>query len=285
MIKVIFQFASPTILLLISLSSVPKSTRDTARAGANEQAKAPGPAPVWLAGRTQCCPGRKATIAPVPLHPVVEVLAAAGDRVEKEQVLVKLDDDEPQADVRNKKALADSAKVALEEADRYLIKAEEMYKQGVYPETRYFAARTSAHKAKHDEQAAVAAWESAMAELEHYEVVAPIDGIISWLDVHLGMVSRPGTTVWGEILDLSEIDVRCEVSLDMADQIKVGQDALVQRLKKNVTPFPAKVVVVGITVDEKTGLVTVVARVPNPDAVLRCGEPVQICFPEPGKEK
>jgi RND family efflux transporter MFP subunit len=285
MIKVILQLVSPTILLVISLANVPKSAPDTSRAAANVQARAAGPGPVWLTGRTQCCPGRKASIAPVPLHPVVEVLVAAGDRVKKEQVLVKLDDDEPQADVRNKKALADSAKVALDEADRYLLKAEEMYKQGVYPEARYFAARTGAQKAKHDEQAAVAAWESAKAELEHYEVVAPIAGIISWLDVHPGTVSRPGTTVWGEILDLSEIDVRCEVSLDMVDQIKVGQDALVQRLKKNVTPYTAKVVVVGITVDEKTGLVTVVARVPNPDAVLRCGEPVQICFPEPRNDK
>ena len=32
------------------------------------------------------------------------------------------------------------------------------------------------------------------------------------------MVSRPGTTVWGEILDLSEIDVRCELTAEQADQ-------------------------------------------------------------------
>ena len=48
--------------------------------------------------------------------------------------------------------------------------------------------------------------EASRAELEHYTVTAPIDGVVSWLDVHPGTVSRPGTTVWGEILDLSELE-------------------------------------------------------------------------------
>jgi membrane fusion protein, multidrug efflux system len=285
MIKVGFQIALVAILLFFSVPCVPSSAPEFPRENNNEQTKASQPSPVWVAGRTQCCPGRKATIAPVPLHPVVEVLVAAGDRVKKDKVLVKLDDDEPQADVRNKKAVADSAKVALEEAERYLKKAEQMFADGVYPEARYFAARTAALKASHDEHAAVAAWEGSKAELEHYEVTAQIDGVISWLDVYLGMVSRPGTTVWGEIMDLSEIDVRCEVSLELADRIKVGQEAQVRQTRKTGVQLTGKVVVVGITVDAATGLVSVVARVPNAESILRCGEAVQISFAEGGKDK
>src|SRR4051812_41964593 len=85
----------------------------------------PAEAPVLEAeGRTQCVPGRKAIIAPVPLHPVEEVLVAPGDRVNKGQVLVKLDDDEPKADVRSKKAQLESAAVTREEAVRALAVAE-----------------------------------------------------------------------------------------------------------------------------------------------------------------
>jgi multidrug efflux pump subunit AcrA (membrane-fusion protein) len=43
-------------------------------------------------GRTESAPGRKGMIAPVPLHPVVEVLVSPGDPVRKGQALVKLDD-------------------------------------------------------------------------------------------------------------------------------------------------------------------------------------------------
>ena len=61
-------------------------------------------------------------------------------------------------------------------------------------------------------QAAKAAIDGNKAELEHFTVLAPIDGAINWLDVYLGTVSRPGTTLWGELLDLSEMDARCDLS-------------------------------------------------------------------------
>src|SRR6476646_8503241 len=57
-----------------------------------------------VTGKTQPAPGRLAVIAPVVLHPVVEVKVAPGDRVKKDQLLIKLDDDEPRADVRAKQA-------------------------------------------------------------------------------------------------------------------------------------------------------------------------------------
>jgi RND family efflux transporter MFP subunit len=284
MIKLSFQFALVTFFLFFFAPCVPSSTLESARDNHDQTQAAQAP-PVWVVGRTQCSPGRKATIAPVPLHPVVEVLVVPGDRVKKDKVLVKLDDDEPQADVRNKKALADSAKVVLEEAVRYLKKSEEMFKDGVCPEARYFAARTAALKADLDERAAVAAWESSKAELEHYEVTASIDGVVSWLEVYPGMVSRPGTTVWGEILDLSEIDIRCDVTLEQADRIKAGQDAQVRQTRKTGVQLTGKVVMVGITVDAATGLVPVTARVPNSEGILRCGEPVQISFSEGSKDK
>jgi multidrug efflux pump subunit AcrA (membrane-fusion protein) len=69
-------------------------------------------------GKTRPAPGRQALIAPAVLHPVTEVKVKSGDRVKKGQVLVKLDDDEPQADVRAKKATVESSRVTLEETRR-----------------------------------------------------------------------------------------------------------------------------------------------------------------------
>jgi membrane fusion protein, multidrug efflux system len=278
-------FAIVTLFVLLSVSKVPSSSPRVAREVNEPQPNAPGAGAFWVAARTQCVPGRKCIIAPVPLHPVVEVKVAAGDKVKKDQVLVKLDDDEPQADVRQKKALLESAKVVLQEADRYLAKAQEMYKGGALPEAKFFAAQTAAHKAAHDERAAVAAVEGAVAELEHYEVQAMIDGVVSWLDVHLGTVSRPGTTVWGEILDLNEIDVKCDVTPEQADRVAIGQYVEVRQTKKNGAAMTGKVVTVGIAVSAQTGLVPVLVRVPNPQGVLRCGEAVQAGFSENGKAK
>lgn len=229
-------------------------------------------------GRTQCVPGRKAIIAPVPLHPVVEVSVAPGDRVKKGQALVKIDDDEAQADVRAKQAALDNAEAALKEARRHLAATEKLCCTGAMPEQRCHEIRTAAIKAEGDERAAKASLEAAKAELEHYVVEAAIDGVVSWLDVNLGMVSRPGTTVWGEILDLSEIDVRCELTPDQADQVAIGQAAEVWNNAKKTLLGKARVVFVGIAADKTTGLVPVVARLANPEGRLRSEIPVQVRF-------
>ena len=137
-----------------------------------------------VTGRTQCILTKKFIIAPVPLHPVTEVLVEPGSRVKKGQALVKLDDDEPKADVRMKEAVLENTQIALKEARRYLEQSEKAYHHGALREQRYHEARVGALKAEGDERAAKAALDSAKAELEHYEVQAEIEGVDSWLEVH-----------------------------------------------------------------------------------------------------
>jgi multidrug resistance efflux pump len=288
-----------------------------------------GNVPLEAKGKTQPAPGRSATIAPVVLHDVVEVKVAPGDRVKKEQVLVKLDDDEPQADVRARKAALaemkaslerlkaqpreeersearatlESAEVSAEEARHVLERLEPLYQKGASPEWRVHEARNLMKRAEADRRAAKARLdrllrqpitqeiaeaearvataqanlESAVAELEHYTVTAPIDGVISWLEVNLGTVSRPGTSVWGEILDLTELDVRCDLPPRDADRLSVGQAAEVCQEGRKET-WTGKVVYVGVAADARTGLIPVLIRLKNPDERLRCRVEVQVRF-------
>jgi RND family efflux transporter MFP subunit len=226
-------------------------------------------------GHTQCVPGRSATIAPVVLHPVEEVKVAPGDRVKKGQILVRIDDDEPKADLRNKEALLDSVRVTANANRLYAQRLEAIHV--AVAEQRLYDARAVATKAEHDEKAAQAAVDSAKAELEHYTVTAPIDGVVSWLKVNVGTVSRPGTSVWGEILDLSEIDVRCDLTPEQADRVTVGQPAEV-RANGHSERWAGKVVSVGIAADAATGTVPVVVRVADAKERLRCRVPVTVRF-------
>jgi multidrug resistance efflux pump len=273
-------------------------------------------------GKTQPAPGRKALIAPVPLHGVVQVLVKPGDRVKKEQLLVKLDDDEPQAELRAKKAnlaemkaslarlqaqpreeeraevraLRESAQLSTKWARELLVRMKPAHSKGAVPEVKLLEAQSALLKSAADERAAIARWQQvlkrpikleiaemqakvnaaqaavdvAKAELEHYTVTAPIDGVVSWLDVYPGTVSRPGTTIWGEILDLSEIEVRCELTARQADQISVGDKATVLLDGRAGAPWPAQVVFVGVAADPKSGRVPVRVKVANPRGRLRC---------------
>jgi membrane fusion protein (multidrug efflux system) len=236
-------------------------------------------AAVWsglVPGKTQPVPGGRAIIAPVPLHPVVEVRVKPGDRVKKGQVLVKLDDDEAQADVRTKQAALESATIALREARRSLASCENS--SGALPEVKLYEARVGALKAEQDEKCARAALESSQAELEHFTVVAPLDGVVSRLDVNLGTVSLPGRAVWGEILDLSEIDVRCDLAPDQADAVAVGQTVAVSREGYADERWHGQVAFVGVAADPDTGRIPVLVRLPNAEGRFRAGVPVSVRF-------
>jgi RND family efflux transporter MFP subunit len=259
-------------LLLAALAGCDPTPPSPPSPGADKSA--PG-APLTATGRTQCVPARRGVIAPVVLHPVIEVLAGPGDRVRKGQALVRLDADEPEADVRARKAALEGAHVALEEAKRTLEAVEKGRPGGGVSEATFRSARAAVQKAEADVRAAEAALASAEAELEHYVVGAPIDGVVSWLDVSVGTVSRPGTTVWGEVIDLGEIDVRCELPPADADRVAVGQTA-------GVEGAAGKVVFVGLEADRASGAVPVLVRLPNGNGRFRCGVPTQVRFPEAG---
>jgi HlyD family secretion protein len=260
--------------------AAPQFSSPGPKAGPATPPKAAGPAacavgPLEVTGLTQCAAGRRGIIAPVPLHPVIDVKVVPGERVRKGQLLVVLDDDEPRADVRLKEALLDSAQHAAKEARRFLAKAESVTE--ILPEQRLFDARLAVCKAQADERAAQAAVDSAKAELEHYRVAAVLDGVVSSLDVYPGVVARPGTTVWGEIVDLRELDVRCELTPADADHIAVGQKVEI-RSAGGSEGAAGSITFIGPVADAKSGRIPVLVHFVNSHEHLRCGVPVSVRF-------
>jgi len=248
--------------------------------------------------------------------------------VKKGQVLVRIDDDEPRADVRAKEAaLAElkaglarlrahpreeeraelraalqSAQISASEARHALRRIEPGYQSGAISEARYHETKAALLRQEADEQVAIArlqqllkkpikeefaemeakvagaqaSLETARAELEHYTVVAPIDGVVAWLEVSPGTVSRPGTTVWGEILDLREIDVLCPMTPGQAAVVTVGQAARVLGPGNKPGPWDARVVSVGVAADPRTGRIPVRVRVREAGEQLPCYVEVKV---------
>ena len=133
-----------------------------------------------VTGKTQPAPGKAAKIAPVVLHPVEEVLVTVGDKVKKDQVLVKIDQDEPLADMRARKAAVaemeasvarlkaeprehdieeaeasvETYRVASRAAKQLLDRLEPAWAKGAIPEQRYHDAKADADRAEADYKAA-----------------------------------------------------------------------------------------------------------------------------------
>ncbi len=238
---------------------------------------APG-APMEVPGRTRCMLSRRGIIAAAVLRPVVEVLVGPGERVTKGQVLIKLYDLEAQAKVRAREKELKSIEAKARYSRRNLDLAENSRTTGALPERAYNELRATALSNEAQVQAAEAELSLAQSELKLYTVTAPIDGEIAWLDVSPGTVSWPGSLIWGEIVDLRELDIRCELPPAQAEQIAVGQPADVWLDGKPEAAGTGKVVLIGKVADRNSGLVPVVVRVANAQERLRAEVAVKVRF-------
>lgn len=235
-------------------------------------------------GHTRCILSRRGIIASAILRPVVEVLASPGDRVKKGQALIKLFDLEPQAKVRARENELKSIEEKARYSRRNLDLADNPRGTGALPPSVYNDIRATALSNEALVLAAQAELALAQSELKLYTVSASIDGEIAWLDVSPGTVTWPGAMIWGEIVDLRELDVRCELTPAQADPIALGQSADVWLNGKPELVTTGKVVLVGKAADRGTGLVPVVVRVANPSERLRADVAVKVRFQrEPGR--
>ncbi|MBY0523622.1 MAG: efflux RND transporter periplasmic adaptor subunit [Gemmataceae bacterium] len=235
-------------------------------------------------GRTQCIPSRRGVIATTLLQPVTEVLVSPGERVKKGQVLIKLDDGDLRADLQSKKAALALVQVFLREHRRLLKEMERLFRDGALSEQRVHESRTNVAKSEADELVAAAAVEVSRNALDGSELKAPTDGVISWMAVSPGSIVRPGAGDWGEILDLRELDVRCDLTPAQADQLQRGQAAEVRLTAKTGRVGTGKIAWIGIAADRTTGLVPVVVRLANPGERLRAEVPVHVRFIAPSGE-
>ena len=221
---------------------------------------------------------RRGIIAAAILRPVVEVLVGPGDRVTKGQVLVKLFDLEAQAKLRAREKELRSIEAKAQYTRRNLELAEKGRQLGALPENTYNEIRAVALSNEAQMRAAEAELNLAESELKLYTVTASIDGEVAWLDVSPGTVTWPGTLIWGEIVDLRELDVRCELPPLQAEQIAVGQSVEVWLAGKTEPAGMGKVALVGKVADRNSGLIPVVVRAANPQERLFAEVAVKVRF-------
>jgi RND family efflux transporter MFP subunit len=227
---------------------------------------------------------RRGIIAAAILRPVVEVLVEPGDQVKKGQPLIKLYDLEAQAKVRVREQDLKSIQAKSLYSHRNLDLADNSRGTGAIPQRSMNDLRATASSNEALVTAAEAELAQAQAELHLYTVRAAIDGEIAWLDVSPGTVSWPGAMTWGELVDLRELDVRCDLAPVQAEQVAVSQPAEILLEGKAEPAGTGKIVFIGKEAERNNGLVPVVIRIANPNQRLRAEVAVKVRFqPDKGK--
>jgi HlyD family secretion protein len=249
----------------------------------------PGRGPIV---QTISAPGKveaveEADIASQLVGRVIAVRVKEGDAVKKGDVLVRLDPTEARARLDSALARIDRLRFAIEQAEKDVEKANrdanqsnKLASRGFNTPTELADARTALAKAqaglamsRHELVESVAMRKTAEQELIRCEILAPIDGVVSGLNVDVGEVVIAGTTnLPGSVLmtvsDLSRMRVRADVDETDIPLVRRGQPAQVFLQADPLRPVAGTVAMIaakGKTKDEVVNFETLIAIGPGAD--------------------
>ncbi|MFO0891886.1 MAG: efflux RND transporter periplasmic adaptor subunit [Isosphaeraceae bacterium] len=205
-------------------------------------------------------PLEEAKIGSQILGRVVAVNVKEGDAVKADTVLVKLDDTDSRARLATSQARCERIRAAIAQAESDLEKAnrdstlqDRLAGRGFATRTDVADARTILSKAEAARQIALrehaeneAMMELSREELKRTEIVSPINGIVTSLDVRVGEVviagtiNVPGTTMM-TVSDLDHMRVSADVDESDVPLISPGQSARVYLQCDEKTPIAGTV--------------------------------------------
>lgn len=195
------------------------------------------------------------------LHPsvsgeVVEVSFRAEQRVQKGDVLVRLDDDHQRLAVR-------LAVVALQKARRDAARVSKLAKSG-------HASRNSLDTAQTELETAAVRHAQAKAALADRAVVAPFSGVIGLTDISPGDRVTDDTPI-ATLDERSAILVDFYLTEDHAVRVRVGDRIAVRPTNDPDREITGTVSAMGSRIDEASRTLRVRAKIPNADDSIRPG--------------
>ena len=212
---------------------------------------------IKLSGSTQ--PDKRAVLAARSEGVVNALSLTKGAVISADQVVMTLEGPETVA-------RAKIAQIALDQRERELSTAEDLFSRGNKPEIQVVSARS-------DRDAAEAELTLARAAMDRLELKAPFSGLVDTVDVEMGEWVQSGASV-ATILSLDPIIVRAEVSeLDIA-HVAPGSKAFMTLV--DGTKMEGLVRFVAREASAATRTFSVEIALPNPGALIPAGMTTQV---------
>ncbi len=207
--------------------------------------------------------------------PVIEVGAEALDRVEVEQLLLRIDP--LQAEVAIERA---NANVARSQSELALARSNLKRRRSL--SKRNVTSAAELENAENQEKVALAMLRQSRAELkqakdelENKTIKAPFAGVLRSFDVELGEYVQEGQEL-GELLDLSAARTVIGLADSEIVAVRAGQRVDVEVEALPGETFQGEVLRVGAASDPRTGRFPVEIEIPNPDVRLLPGMVVRV---------
>ncbi len=201
---------------------------------------------------------------------VVDVLVEAGDRVERGQVLVRLDVGRPASATQAANAAVAQSEARLTQAERELGRTKKLVKTGGLPEQRLDDAQDSVRLASAARDAARAEARLARRGLTDAVVRAPFAATVVERTVELGEYLAPGSPLL-TLADTSLLKARVLLDPREAIDVTIDSEATVYVHARPGEVFSGKVVRVGEVIDPRTRRLPVEIELDDHGGRLRPG--------------
>lgn len=197
-----------------------------------------------------------------------DIVARPGDKVVADAPLAHLDADTQQI-------AFDRARLAAEDADAALSRAQTLAKSNALSETQLRAAELAAQNAKLEQR-------NAQLALDQRTIATPIAGTVGLIQVSPGN-QLSSQAVVTTVEDTSEILVNFWVPERYAAQIAVGAPVVANSVALPGHSFAGTVDAVDNRIDPASRTLQVQARLPNEDGTIRPGMSFSVALTFPGE--
>lgn len=171
---------------------------------------------------------QKAAIASKATGRLVYLGVEEGDRVRKNQIIARIEDEDVQAALQQARANYELARADFDDAQQWVERQRTMYASGMTSKAELDAAEARFKRVEAAIKAAEAALRAAEVAVENTRIRAPFDGTVLTKNANVGEVVAPFAAAVGSkaavvtIADLSSLEVETDVSEANITRVVVG---------------------------------------------------------------
>ncbi|NWG00144.1 MAG: efflux RND transporter periplasmic adaptor subunit [Thermoanaerobaculaceae bacterium] len=212
-----------------------------------------------------------------------QLLVDFNDRVEKGQVIARLDTTLLESSLKDAEAQLERSQAELRQAERELVRITSLHEQGIAALADYNKAQYTAEVARAAVKAAEASLQRARRNLQYATITAPVSGIVVERAVDVGQTvaaSLSAPKLFTIANDLSEMQI-----LSAVDESDIGRIHEGQPVRFTVKTYPdrrftgtVKQVRLQSSVEQNVVTYPVVISVKNPDGALLPGMTATVEF-------
>ena len=164
---------------------------------------------------------RSATIQPQVDGSLTRILVKSGDHVRTGQVLMTIDPLKQEATVNQQRSTEAQKKATYIYNQTEVERQRKLYEAGVTSKQSYDLAVQAYENSKADWEASQAASLTQQRELAYYNLVAPFDGIVGDIPVHLGDYVSP-QTVLTTVDENADLEAYIYIPTELSGNIRMG---------------------------------------------------------------